>query len=259
MPSETVFPDAKKNAFRAVELEPGLAEAHVALALITIWYDRDWATARSSLERALEFSPNNPDARLANGILLYCTGRRSEGLVELRLAVELEPLNLRNNIVEAQFLNFSGRSREALEISRNTLKLNPNFYLGHLMAATAHLEAGAFTEAETAADVSRELNPVDSLPRVLSAYAMARSGKKLEARIIVEEILDSGRQRYISPYNIALAQNAIGDSGAALLWLERALEQNDLRVIFLTGEPKWNNLRADPRFHDILMRAGLAM
>jgi serine/threonine-protein kinase len=54
-----------------------------------------------------------------------------------------------------------------------------------------------------------------------------------------------------------MIHNGLGDSEQALLWLERAVEQRDLRLTFLKVEPKWNNLRDDKRFQDLLRRVGL--
>ena len=44
-------------ALKALELDPLLAEAHVAMG-ITYTYERDWENATKSFERALELNPN---------------------------------------------------------------------------------------------------------------------------------------------------------------------------------------------------------
>jgi hypothetical protein len=51
--------------------------------------------------------------------------------------------------------------------------------------------------------------------------------------------------------------NGLGDREAALLWLEKGYEQRDPRMVFLKVEPKWNNLRDDPRFQSLLQRVHL--
>jgi serine/threonine-protein kinase len=43
----------------------------------------------------------------------------------------------------------------------------------------------------------------------------------------------------------------------ALAWLERGYEQRDGTLVFLKVGPIWNNLRADPRFADVMRRVGL--
>lgn len=47
-----------------------------------------------------------------------------------------------------------------------------------------------------------------------------------------------------------------GQREETLAWLERGFEQRDPKMVILKVEPKWNNLRADPRFQDLLKRVG---
>ncbi|MDQ3749293.1 MAG: hypothetical protein M3367_09840 [Acidobacteriota bacterium] len=41
-----------------------------------------------------------------------------------------------------------------------------------------------------------------------------------------------------------------------LEWLEKGYEQHDSKMTFLKVEPKWNNLRDDSRFLDLLRSVG---
>ena len=74
---------------------------------------------------------------------------------------------------------------------------------------------------------------------------------------MLEEILKLSERRYVTPYNIALIYHGLGERGETLKWLERGLEQRDLRMTFLKAEPKWNDLRSDARFQEIMRRVGL--
>jgi len=89
------------------------------------------------------------------------------------------------------------------------------------------------------------------------SYARAKSGKQTEARVILAELLRLSAERYVPPYNKALVYNGLGKSKDALDWLERGFAERDPRMVFLKVEPKWNNLRADPRFIDLLQRMRL--
>ncbi len=87
-------------------------------------------------------------------------------------------------------------------------------------------------------------------------YALAKSGKQAEARALLSELLKSSSERYVSAYNIALIYNGLGERDKAFEWLERGFQQRDQRMVFLKVEPKWNNLRDDPRFQDLMRRVG---
>src|SRR5215203_5248766 len=207
MPSAEVFTKAKEAAQKAVELDEQLAEAHVALGWISLFYDWDWEASENHVKRALELNPNNADAHLASGMLFCDTGRCDNGLAELKRAVELDPLNLRNNAIEGEYLYFAGRADEALARFQKTFELEPNFYLAHLFASSAYTDQGRFAEAITEAQTAKKLNPIGSVPIAFLGYALAKSGNQAEALTLLEELLRISTERYVSPYNIALIYN----------------------------------------------------
>jgi len=77
------------------------------------------------------------------------------------------------------------------------------------------------------------------------------------ARAELEALLKLSKERHVPPYHIALIYNGLGERDETLVWLERGFQQRDPRMIFLKVEPKWNNLRSDPRFTDLVRRVGL--
>jgi len=256
MPATDFFPKAKAAAQRAIEMDDTLAEAHAELGFTIFWYDWDWNAAESQLKRALELNPNNADTHLFYAHLLSNTGRHAEGLAEVKRARELDPLDLRINGLEAQFLIHAGKLDEALAFLHKTLELNPNNWFAHMFASSAYTEKGMFAEAVAEARKARELNSANSQPIAQLGYALAKSGQQAEARGLLEELLRLSTQRYVSPGNIALIYNGLGERDQTLAWLEKGYEQRDPKMVFLKVEPKWNNLRADPRFQDLLRRVG---
>ena len=64
----------------------------------------------------------------------------------------------------------------------------------------------------------------------------------------------SRTERFVPPYNIETIYQGLDETDKALMWLERAFQQRDPQMAFLSVERKWNNLRADPRFEDLLRR-----
>jgi hypothetical protein len=87
---------------------------------------------------------------------------------------------------------------------------------------------------------------------------LAKSGKQAEARAELEGLLKLSTERYVSSYNIALIYNGLDERDETINWLERGYKERDPKMVFLKVEPKWNNLRDDPRFQDLLRRIGLA-
>ncbi|PYS61940.1 MAG: hypothetical protein DMF74_14870, partial [Acidobacteria bacterium] len=255
MPAE-FFPKAKAAAQRAVEIDDRLAEAHAVLGFTIFWYDWNWKEAENQFKRALELDPNSADTHWFYATFLSSTGRNSEALNDVKRARELDPLNLIISAGEGQFLIHAGRADEALASLQKTTELDPNFWFAHMLASDAYTEKGMFTEAVAEARKATEFSGANSHSLASLGYALGRSGKQAEARSLLDGLLKLSTERHVSPHNIALIYNGLGERDKALAWLERAFEQRDPRMVFLKVYPKWNNLRADPRFQDLMRRVG---
>jgi DNA-binding winged helix-turn-helix (wHTH) protein/TolB-like protein len=251
MPSAEVFAKARAAANRALEIDETLAEAHANLGHILFWYDWDWKAAENQHRRALELNPNSADSLQFYAHLLSNTGRHAEALVKIKRARELDPLNLRINALEGLFLLHAGRTDEAIAALRKTLELDSNFRLANMFAARAYIEKGLFAEAIAATRRARVFSPLSSEPIAYGAYALAKAGEIAAARAALDEMLKLSATRYVPPYNFALVYNALGESAKALDQLEKAYAEKDVRMVFLKVEPKWNNLRAEPRFVEL--------
>jgi DNA-binding winged helix-turn-helix (wHTH) protein/TolB-like protein/Tfp pilus assembly protein PilF len=255
MTAAEAFPKANAAAKKAIELDDSLGEAHVAICMGAFWYDWDWPMAEKECRRGIEIDPNNAESHGHYAMVLSNTGRHAEALAEAKRSRELNPLDLIQSALEGQFLLHAGRIDDALLQLRKTSELEPNFWMPHFIAASAYIEKGMYAEAFAESVKEKELSGGNVYP--FGAYALAKSGKGEEARAVLEELLKSSSTRYVAPYNIALLYNALEMRDNALVWLEKAYEQRDPKMTFLQVEPKWNNLRKEPRFIDLLKRMNL--
>ena len=259
LPPSEFLPQARAAAQTAVEIDDSLAAAHAQLGFIIFWYDWDWNRSESEIKRALELNPEAADAHIYYAHVLSNTGRHTEALAESSRARELDPLNLRNKALEGQFLIHAGRADEALRRLQETLEMDPNYLLAHFYRSSAYIDKGMYSEAVTQARRAMEISEGRSTYVAgFLAYALAKSGKRAEARSILERLLKSSAEKYISPYTIALVYNGLDEHDKTLSWLERAYAQRSAAIVFLKVEPKWNNLRSDPRFQDLLRRLELS-
>ena len=253
---DTTIPDVVSKARaaerKALELDDTLGVAHITQCMGLFWYDWDWASAERACLRAIEIDPNNSDFHGHYAMVLSNTGRHSEALAEAKRSRELNPLNLAKSALEGQFLLHAGRTDEAIVHLRKMSELEPNFWMPYMITASAYIEKGMFAEAIAESRKEKELSGGNVYP--WAAYALARSGKGDEVRVELKELLASSATRYVSAYNIALLYNSLGDSAKAMDWLEKAYELGDPKMTFLKVEPKWNNLRNEPRFVDLMKR-----
>jgi tetratricopeptide (TPR) repeat protein len=91
-PSE-VLPKAKEAALRALELEPGLAEAHAALGNVAN-FQNDWTVALAENRKAVELNPNYAMAQKWIGNVLMLTGRLQEARDAFERTLQLDPTSL---------------------------------------------------------------------------------------------------------------------------------------------------------------------
>jgi serine/threonine-protein kinase len=252
--SAAAFPKAKAAALKAVELDDGLADAHVVLGYVASWYEWDWSTAEVEMRRAVALNPSNPDGHRGLSILLTVLGRHEEAIAEMRSARELDPLSLLTSALEAQALFYAGREREAAVRLEKTFEIDGNYWIARVMLARIYLKQNRWDDALEELRGARKYSAGNSETISLTIYALARSGQLSEARSMLSELHGMSSGEYTPSYNIAMAYNGLGDKDAALLWLDKAANDRDVRLILLKVEPKWNDLRELPKFAELIKR-----
>ena len=246
------FPQAKAAAEKALEIDADLAEARIVLGTVEFWFDRNWKDAETELKKAIASNPNNADAHRFYAVLLTSLGRGDESINEMESARKLDPLSLVINALKAQSFFYAERDAEAIEQANKTLEIEPNFWIAHIMLARIYIRQNKFDEAINEAKKAVQFSGGNSEAVSLEAYALAKSGKRDESLKLLEDLKSSGR--YVPSYNLAMIYNGLDNREETLNNLEKAFAEKDARLILLKVEPKWNNLRNEPRFIELMRR-----
>jgi DNA-binding winged-HTH domains len=251
-----IFPLARAAAERALVLDPALAEAHVALGWIQLWYDWDWAGAEASFLRALELDPGLPEAHFGYANLLVHTGRRAEAAAPMRRALALDPLSPLFNALGAWAL---GGPQGAAEYIERALELDPDYFLALAIRSGMRQRNG---DADGAlADLQRARQLCGDCSHVLAILGRTQAdlGQPAATRAILREMEARDRDGYWPASSLAALHNALGEADVALELLERAMDERDTRMAFLLmdGPLRWSNLQQDPRFLSLLSRMAL--
>jgi hypothetical protein len=82
-------------------------------------------------------------------------------------------------------------------------------------------------------------------------------GRPEEASALLQHLEDQSRRHYVAPYWFALVHAGLDDRDTALTWLERGLEQRDVWLVWLKSDPRFDTIRSNPRFEQLLQRVGL--
>ena len=80
---------------KAEELNPYLADVHLAKFFYYVWYTSDWAQVFAELKKTLELQPNNAEANFNFGGYYEAEGDSELGMQYRLKALQLDPLNAR--------------------------------------------------------------------------------------------------------------------------------------------------------------------
>jgi tetratricopeptide (TPR) repeat protein len=253
---DEVRPKVISAARKALELDPGLAEAHVMLADMqqAQWH---WVEAEAEYRRALELNPNDAAAQVGLAEWLMCQGRTEEALAWSRQARELDPLGWAGTSIGV-ILFHARRYDESIHELRSVLAVRPDdawtlWILGWVLIANGQSEE-AIPILEKVVSIS------DRSPGVIGVLvtAYAHAGRRADSLRLLGELKRRQQVGYIPAAAFVNAYLGLGDYNQAFAWLERAYQEHSYMLKFLKVLPFFDPVRGDPRFADLLHRVGLA-
>jgi tetratricopeptide (TPR) repeat protein len=254
---------ARAAAMKALELDESLAEAHTSLASIKLFYDWDWTGGESELKRAMELNPGYPLAYRIYGGYLTMIGRHSEALPYFEQARRLDPVYERNYLAEGYSYFMAHKYDEAIEQYRKNLEIEPDpmTYFGLVLALA---EKGDYVAAISEGERATKLNDSPLLLTSL-ASAYARAGRRADAGRLLRQLDEISKQQgpapawhaavsgYVCPYEVAGVYAQLGDKNQTFKWLGKAGHSRSC-MYWLRQDPRFDSMRADPRFQDVLAR-----
>jgi len=254
-PSREASPKAREFAQKALALDEQLAEAHAALASVRFSYDWQFAEAEQEFKRALALNPGLADAHHGYGGYLAFMGRFDESLAEMKRVGQLDPLS--PNLVTQPGLPcyLAGRYDEAIAYNLKGVEIDPNVSILHLQIGITYAVKGE--GAKGVAEIQRAIELGDHSPaaQTVLAFAYARAGDRAAAQQTLKRALSSSTGDVMA-YFVATAYAALGEREQTFAWLERAYRERSAFMVWLKTDPRWNDLRNDPRFSDLLRRVG---
>jgi TolB-like protein/DNA-binding winged helix-turn-helix (wHTH) protein/Flp pilus assembly protein TadD len=258
IPPREAMPKAKAAAMRALELDETLAEAHASLGRVLASYDWDWKGAEKEYKRAIELNPRYAVAHQWYGGYLAVTGRSNEAVEERKRALELDPLSLIINAELGMAFYYAREYDQAIEQFKKTLELDQNFPPTRAFLLAAYEQKGMYNEAIAEFKKALPLRGISEVGflRAGLGHIYAVSGKKTEARKLLAELKQLSEQGYVPAPGLALIHAGLGEKDEAFAWLEQGYEQRAFQMQWIKIEPRWDSLRSDPRFQELIRRMG---
>ena len=254
-PAEALI-QVKTAGEKALALDEDLAEAHMLVGMVAAYYDRKSEEAEVRFKRALELAPNSVLAHRWYGRFLMSQGRLAAAIGEFFRARELDPLSARLRALTSITYFFARQPYKALREARKAITIDQDFWFGYWTAALAHEQMGQLVEALNELEKARERNSSPWITAV-RARVYARLGRSEIAEAVAAEASEKLETQWVAPYLIATVHFALDDKDRGFEWLEKAFAQYDESLNFMTVDPLLDAYRADPRFMDLLRRAGL--
>jgi TolB-like protein/Flp pilus assembly protein TadD len=214
--------NARALAERALQLQPDLPEAHLALGYSYYYGDNDYDAALREFEIAQRNLPNESDVYLAVGAIQRRQGKWAESTANMEKAVSLNPKDtwpLQNLAFNYQMLRDFGKANQTID---RALALNPTgFALWEVKSNLAILEKGDFSVAEKGFELLNSASLTDE-QRVKAAEARAsvfllerKYQEGLEAAEKLPEVAAFPGHSWSKYYYIGFARKALGDETGA--------------------------------------------
>jgi tetratricopeptide (TPR) repeat protein len=237
---------------RALALDPELADAYAAMALISNDHDWNWPAANDACQRALALEPANTSVLLAAEKVFFTQGRFEEAYTMCRRAIDLDPLNALAYSRLGYTAYYTGQLVEAAAVYKRVIELDPEFRAAHSSLGLVRMAQLRLYEA--LGEMQQEKS------ELLRSYGLAlvyfSLGNKPESDKALSHLVAEG-----GPGDWAFQISEVfafrGEVDKAFEWLERAYERKDSGLTDIKGDPLLRNLEIDLRYSVFLKKMRL--
>jgi serine/threonine protein kinase/tetratricopeptide (TPR) repeat protein len=259
LPPKDTIPKAKAAAEKALELDDTLAEAHAALAYAA-FFDWDSSTAEREFKRAIELNPNSALSHEHYSQFLEARLRLNESMAEAKRAQELDPLSPIASRLGFVYL-FMLRYDESIAQFQKAVELYPDVAPIRAGLSWAYAKKQMFPHAISEYDkIPEQEKAVQAENQFVAgsrAWVYAVSGRRNDALKIAQEFKNLSDHAYVDFYWSAAIYAGLGDSDEAFRLLNKAYDQHSVSMPYLAVDVFWDGFHSDPRYLDLLRRAGL--
>lgn len=263
--TEPLLADAKISASRAIALDPGLAEAHTALAAV-YQSELDWERADRSFKEALRLKPVFPRLHRWYAGFVLQFGRFAEVDEHARLALSQDPHDPMGPLSVGFFYLFADRSKEAIALMEPAVEgryvdgIRNN--LGQAYARMAQKTSGE----ERREWIRKSLDQVERLQAIearqkpdrpylsdrVGALTHTIAGNHAEAAAMITRLREDVEKHRMTPADLSWTYAVERDYGTAISLLERARADSPYGLIYIKVNPFLENLRGQPRFERLV-------
>jgi TolB-like protein/Flp pilus assembly protein TadD len=258
LPPGEAFPAATRLVGEALRLDSSLGEAYATKAFIRTFYNWDWSGAEAGFRQAMQLNPGNSLIHHYYAHFLAVVGRFPEAFEEMHQAQNLDPLQPLVHANLGFIFYLAHQFDRTVEELNAALELDPQCATAYFYRGILQGRLGRHSEAIASLQRSKAILGEMPTANELIGANYAQSGRREKALEILREAEIQSQSRYIPSSAFALIYLGLGDDAQVYSWLERAYDERDVLIPWIKGLPEFDHLHADPRFHHLLQRTGLA-
>ncbi len=258
--SADYFAKAKSAAEKCLALDGNLAQGLLIRGWLKRQADWDWAGAETDLRRSIELNQKNATAHQRLAVLLATTGRSDEALAEINTAYELDPIA--DFIVGARFSILETRREYARALKESELIYGENKANNSAVRAYATIlyHTGDFQKVIQLGEAAMTKNSAQNTFAWFSLLSASyrRTGQTDKADEFLSKLENLALTETKALYSLAMNYAELGRTDDAILTLQKCIERHEERIMWINVEPRFENLRSDPRFLELVKIMRLA-
>jgi DNA-binding winged helix-turn-helix (wHTH) protein/tetratricopeptide (TPR) repeat protein len=241
---------------QALEIAPEMAEAHLGKGWVALAGFQP-ELAREAFERARSLDGRLVEAYHGSALAHAALGEREMAMARIERGLEMDPGGSLIQGDAALVYFWAGRPTEAIAHLEDSLELLPEARDVRWAAGTYLAAAGRW---RLAVEVTRPLIHSNSTRRPVPVPAGAGEAVWRRRALsfyqgAVEYFLDHGEP--VPAGSLAECYLLLGRDDDALTWLERAAEEGWYGINYLGIDLRWDPVRREPRFQELLARFGV--
>jgi tetratricopeptide (TPR) repeat protein len=252
------MPKVKEAAAKALAIDSSLAEVHymLALGMSCGWWEWNWEIGEREYKKTIELNPNLAEARIYYAHLLNQQRRPEEAKIQAEKAMEIEPFNTTIQVIYAMHLNLVNKYEDSIKVLNNILATDSNNYSALATLRSSYHNLQMYDEALEAWEKSfatkRDQVAIERLKQ-----GNKEGGYNMALQRVAELLITRSADSFVTPWQIATLYTRAGKNNEALNWLEKALEENDPNMPYISVDPIFDELRDNPRFSKLLKKMKL--
>ena len=247
---------AKPAIERAFALDANLAEAHTVLATIKTDYDWDFGEGEKHFLRAIEIDPNSDFSHRWYAYVLAGQGRVEEAIERIKIAIDLNPNYVLDQIIYGRILYFGRRYDDAVTQLQRAIEMDSTRPFAYYLLWRSYHMKGDYPRAYESFIRFQQI--IGTKDEVLKSYETTYTKNGWQGVLLRHlEVLKANAASGSDAYEAAVLSAILGQREQSFRYLDDAVKNRSAAIPNMFSDPSLDALRDDPRFIELVKRAGL--